>query len=67
MLQNRNLRKTNGKRIKISRKKVGDYIGWYEAILNAIYELKIKSKKMLVVDVLFPLNLISKRYVHRAN
>jgi hypothetical protein len=36
-------RKLTAKELKLVEDKVGDYIGWYEAILNAINELKIKS------------------------
>ncbi len=30
------------KEVRLVKKKVGDYINWYEAILNAITELKLK-------------------------
>ena len=35
-------RKLTAKELRIVEKKVGDYINWYEAILNAINEVKIK-------------------------
>ena len=36
-------RKLTAKELRLVEDKVGDYINWYEAILNAINELKIKS------------------------
>ena len=35
-------RKLTAKELRLVEKKVGDYINWYEAILNAINEVKIK-------------------------
>ena len=35
-------RKLTAKELRLVEDKVGGYINWYEAILNAIYELKIK-------------------------
>ncbi len=35
-------RKLTAKELRLVEEKVGDYINWYEAILNAIYEAKIK-------------------------
>ena len=35
-------RKLTAKELRLVEKKVGDYINWYEAILNAIDVLKIK-------------------------
>lgn len=35
-------RKLTAKELKLVEDKVGDYINWYEAILNAINEVKIK-------------------------
>ncbi|MBI4222893.1 MAG: hypothetical protein HY607_09435 [Planctomycetes bacterium] len=35
-------RKLTSKELRLVEKKVGDYINWYEAILNAINEVKIK-------------------------
>lgn len=35
-------RKLTAKELRLVENKVGDYINWYEAILNAINELKIK-------------------------
>ncbi len=35
-------RKLTAKELRLVEDKVGDYINWYETILNAIYELKIK-------------------------
>ncbi|MDO8142581.1 MAG: hypothetical protein Q6358_13860 [Candidatus Brocadiales bacterium] len=35
-------RKLTAKELRLVEKKVGDYINWYEAILNAIDILKIK-------------------------
>ena len=35
-------RKLTAKELRLVEKKVGDYLSWYEAILNAINELKIK-------------------------
>ena len=35
-------RKLTVKELKLVEGKVGDYINWYEAILNAIYALNIK-------------------------
>jgi len=35
-------RKLTAKELRLVEKKVGDYINWYEAILNAINELKLK-------------------------
>ena len=35
-------RKLTAKELRLVEDKVGDYINWYEAILNAIYEAKIK-------------------------
>lgn len=35
-------RKLTAKELRLVEDKVGDYINWYEAILNAINELKIK-------------------------
>lgn len=36
-------RKLTAKELRLVEKKVGDFINWYEAILNAITEVKIKS------------------------
>ncbi len=36
-------RKLTAKELRLVEGKVGDYINWYEAILNAIDEAKIKS------------------------
>ena len=36
-------RKLTAKELRLVEDKVGDYINWYEAILNTINELKIKS------------------------
>lgn len=35
-------RKLTAKELKLAEDKVGNYINWYEAILNAINELKLK-------------------------
>ena len=35
-------RKLTAKELRLVEDKVGDYINWYEAILNAINEVKIK-------------------------
>ena len=35
-------RKLTAKELRLVEKTVGDYINWYEAILNAINEVKIK-------------------------
>ncbi len=35
-------RKLTAKELKLVEDKVGDYINWYEAILNAINEVKLK-------------------------
>jgi len=35
-------RKLTAKELRLVEDKVGDYINWYEAILNAINELEIK-------------------------
>ncbi len=35
-------RKLTAKELRLIEDKVGDYINWYEAILNAINEVKIK-------------------------
>ena len=35
-------RKLTAKELRLVEEKVGDYIHWYEAILNAINELKLK-------------------------
>ena len=35
-------RKLTDKELRLVEDKVGDYINWYEAILNAINELKLK-------------------------
>ena len=35
-------RKLTAKELRLVEKKVGDYINWYEAILNAINEVKLK-------------------------
>jgi hypothetical protein len=35
-------RKLTAKELKLVEDKIGDCINWYEAILNAIYEVKIK-------------------------
>ena len=35
-------RKRTAKELRLIEKKVGDYINWYEAILNAINEVKRK-------------------------
>ncbi len=35
-------RKLTAKELRLVEEKVGDYIHWYEAILNAINEVKIK-------------------------
>ncbi len=35
-------RKLTVKELRLVEDKVGDYINWYEAILNAINEVKIK-------------------------
>ena len=37
-------RKLTAKELRLVKEKVGDYINWYEAILNAIDVLKIKPK-----------------------
>ena len=37
-------RKLTAKELRSVEKKVEDYINWYEAILNAITELKLKTK-----------------------
>lgn len=37
-------RKLTAKELKLVEGKVGDYINWYESILNAINGLKIKPK-----------------------
>ena len=36
-------RKLTAKELSLVEDTVGDYINWYEAILNAINEVKIKS------------------------
>jgi len=36
-------RKLTAKELRLVEDKVGDYINWYEAILNAIDVLKIKT------------------------
>ncbi len=36
-------RKLTAKELKLVEDKIGDYINWYEAILNAIYASNIKS------------------------
>lgn len=35
-------RKLTEEELRLVENKLGDYVGWYEAILNAITELKIK-------------------------
>jgi len=35
-------RKLTAKELRLVEDKVGDYINWYEAILNAINEVKLK-------------------------
>ena len=35
-------RKLTEEELRLVENKLGDYVGWYEAILNAIAELKIK-------------------------
>ncbi len=35
-------RKLTAKELRLVEDKIGDYLSWYEAILNAINELKLK-------------------------
>ncbi len=35
-------RKPTAKEMKLVEDKLGDYVGWYEAILNTISEIKLK-------------------------
>ena len=35
-------RKLTEEELRLVENKLGDYVGWYEAILNAINEVKIK-------------------------
>lgn len=43
-------RKLTSKELKLIEGKVGDYINWYEAILNAIDASNIKPKKQREIE-----------------